>query len=227
MFIEIMDHVEEGLARLIYQYSNATNLQSLLTSFILQVQVIENVLTDMNNLRYLGQASGQQLDNIGEIVGIPRPIGTSDAAYFLEILGQIKINISQGQPEQIIQVFLLFTGVTQVRLFEEFPAEVLVESTYNPPDQTTLNNLLDVLGQTSPAGVRINGLVVYDATSPFAYRVNVAPGAGYGTVSDPTVGGKYGTLRRAVYPFGYGVSNPNIMGYGTKLDPLVGGAYQG
>ena len=225
MFSQITTHVQDALARLITQYKTATNFQSLITAFVEQIQVIEDSLVDMNTLRYLGGAQGQQLDNIGEIVGLPRPAGLSDAAYQLELLGQIKINISQGQPEQVIQVFQLFTGTNQVRLFEEFPAEILVESSYNPPDQATINSLLIILGNTAPAGVRVNGIVVYDSVAPFAYRANIAPGSGYGTVSDPTIGGKYGSLKRAIYPFGYGVNNTQIKGYGTKLDPLIGGSY--
>lgn len=225
MFTQITTHVQQALARLLYQYAIATNFQKLLTAFVQQVQVIENALVDMNTLRYLNDAVGQQLDNIGEIVGLPRPPGLSDAAYRLELLGQVKINISQGQPEQVIQVFALFTGEMQVRLFEMFPAAIKVESSYYPPDQDTVNSLFKVLGQTAPAGVRIAEIVSYDPVSPFAYRVNVAPGAGYGSLSSPGMGGKYGTLFRARFPFGYAGTNPQIMGYGTLQDPLVGGSY--
>lgn len=225
MFTNIPNHVQQALARLITQYRGKPNIIGLITAFVQQLQIIENSLSDMNILRYINDAVGQQLDNIGKIVGLPRPPGLSDSAYRLELLGQIKINISQGQPEQIIQVFLLFTMADQVRLFEEYPAEVLVESSYNPPDQDTLNSILRILGQTAPAGVRINGLVVYDDTSPFSYRVNLAPGLGYGSVGTPGVGGKYGTIKRAIYPFGYGVNSTKIIGYGTRRDPLIGGAY--
>lgn len=218
MFTIITNHVQAGLKRLITQYFNAINFQKSLTAFIEQIQKIEDELADMNIFRYLSDAYGEQLDNIGKIVGLPRPPGMADTPYRLEIYGQIKINISQGQSEQLIQVYALFTGTTQVRLFEHFPAEVQVASAYEPPDQNTTNSLIKTLNRTAPAGVAINCLIAYDPLFPFAYRVNVAPGSGYNT-------GKYPKLKCPIYPFGYVGNSSFIKGYGTRLDPLIGGSY--
>lgn len=225
MFTQINNYVQQGLARLITQYVASPNLRSLLTSFILSAQTIEDELTDMNNLRYLGQAQGVQLDNIGEIVGLKRAPGQSDASYTQAIYGQIKINTSEGQPEQIIQAFLLFTGVSQVRLFEEYPATVLLESTFVPVDQAHVNSLSSLVRQVFPAGVKLDGIVSYDPVTPFAFRVFLAPGSGFGTVANPGVGGKFGTIKRFRLPFGFAGTNPNLRGFGTVLDPLVGGGF--
>jgi hypothetical protein len=228
VFTPINNHVQLALSKLITQYQNSKNLKALITAFSEQIQIIEDTLGDMNVLRYLPYATGQQLDNIGKIVGLPRPPGLSDAQYTLELYGQIKINTSQGQPEQAIQVFQLFTMVPQVRLFEFFPGDVLIESQYVPPDDTSFNTIMRILGEVLPAGVRPSGLVSYDPTNPFTYAGVMLPARGYGSVSTPGVGGKYGTLRRPFNgPFGYGVNNTSIKGYGTRKDPIVGGAYAG
>ncbi len=205
MFNPIPDHVAAALKRLINQYRGATNLQGVLTAIIEPLNGIETVLGDMNTLRYLPDAFGAQLDLIGRIVGLPRPPGMGDAQYLLELYGQIKINTSQGQPEQAIQVFQLFTGAGQVRLFEFFPARVQIQSAYVPPDQNTVDTIIKAVDDSLPAGVATEGFVTYDATSPFTYSGVLSPSGGY------TVG-KYASLNRNKFPFGYKKSNPSIRG---------------
>ena len=191
MFAPITTHVQDAVARLITQYKNSPNIIGVITVFAQQIQVIENALINMNILRYLNGASGVQLDNIGSIVGIARTTGQTDAQYINDIFAQIKINTSDGQPEQVIQTFQLFTGTAQVRLFEFFPGEVLIESEYYPPDIPTVNSLFAILDEVLAAGVAAVGVVCYDSVAPFAYRVSDSPGVGYGTNKDPLVGGAY------------------------------------
>lgn len=178
----------------------------------------------MNTLRYLPNAQGAQLDVIGIIVGEPRPPGTSDADYINLIYGRIKINTSQGQPEYAIQTFQLFTGAPQVILYEGRGC-VLLESIWVPPNQAAVDSLINILLEVLPAGVRADGIVAYDPTDAFAYA-GTLPGQGYGTVSDPSVGGKYPTL----YQFhggGFAYAGDDVagLGYGSIHDPLVGGIY--
>jgi hypothetical protein len=230
MFIEDDNYLSEGLARLLTQYQNSENIRAVLTVLIAQVQQIELALTQMNTLRYLSGAFGPQLDNIGQIVGIARQPGQSDQSYLMDILGQIKINTSQGQPEQVIQTFILFTNASQVRLFECPPGDVLIESPYNPPDLPTFVSIISIINEVLPAGCRSIGIVVYDAVDPFTYAENsmLPTGTGYGTISNPTTGGKYGTLKRPFNgPFGYAGNNTAVQGYGSIFDPIIGGAYQG
>lgn len=218
MFTPVPDHVAAGLARLITEYKGATRLQKLLTALILPLNGIEQNLTDMNIFRYLPDAFGAQLDLIGRIVGLRRPAGMGDAEYILQLYGQIKINTSQGQPEQAIQVFQLFSGASQVRLFEWFPARIQLQSAYLPPDQNTVDTIINAVDAAMPAGVATEGFVSYDPTEPFTYQGVVAPSAGYST-------GKYGRLHRHLYAFGYQGVNSAIKGYGAQEDPLVGGVY--
>lgn len=224
MFIEDDNKVAEALARLLSQYQGSTKLQALISAFVQPIQDAEVALTGMNILRYLPSAQGAQLDLIGRIVGIPRPPGASDATYLNDIYGQIKINTSQGQPEQAIQTFQLFTGATLVLLFEEFPAQVIINSEYLPPDQATANTLFAILDEVLPAGVRPDEIVAFDPTDAFAYA-GALPGQGYGTVSDASVGGKYPVLFTEKMDFAYAGDDTSAAGYGTRADPLVGGVY--
>lgn len=223
MFSPIPNHVQAALARLLTQYQGATNLKNLLTGLVTPIQDIEDALVDMNNLRYLPQAQGVQLDVIGIIVGLPRPPGLSDAAYILELYGQIKINTSCGQPEQVIQAFLLFTQQTFC-ILDEYSASIILEDAYQIPNQQVADQLFLTLNQVRPAGVRIDELISFDPDNAFAYAGNL-PGGGYDDGSG-NVGGKYPLGWKYVGPgFAYLGDDPTGMGYGSVDDPLAGGCY--
>jgi hypothetical protein len=223
MFTQITNHVQQGLARLMNQYKNAVYLQGILTAIINPIQDIENALTDMNNLRYLPNATGAQLDVIGLIVGIARVAGQSDASYLMAIYAQIQINVSEGTPEQVIVAFNIFTGSTFSLLFE-FSASIIIESEWVPADQAAVDTLITNISQATPAGVRVDGIVSFDPTEAFAYD-GVLPGLGYDDGSQ-TVGGKYPTLYQYIGGgFAYAGVDPTGLGYGSLQDPLVGGAY--
>lgn len=222
MFITINNHVEQALDRLIAQYKDATNLQGLLTALINPVQDIEGVLNDMNVLRQISLAFGQTLDNIGSIVGFPRPPGASDTDYRNDILGQVLVNVSQGQPEQVIRAFQLFTNASLVLLDEFFPAEVLVESDHVFPDQAAIDHIIDVIEQITPAGVRCDGIVTFDTAMAFAFD-GVLSGSGFDDYTSPGSGGLLASLSTRNGYFGFEGDNPNLLGFGGVEDPLVGG----
>lgn len=223
MFSPIPNHVQQALARLVTQYKNATKLQGLLTSLVNPIQDIESSLTDMNNLRYLQQAQGVQLDVIGIIVGLPRG-GRNDAQYRLALQAQIKVNVSCGQPEQVIQAYALFTGSPLVLLDEYRNASFILESDFDPGSQLAADNLILTVKQASPVGVRLDEIICFDPTEPFAYAGSL-PGNGYDDGSQ-TVGGKYPNAYQYIGPgFAYAGDDPTGMGYGSDQDPLAGGAY--
>jgi hypothetical protein len=227
MFTTIPNHVQQALARLVTQYQNSPNLQSLLSGIVTPCQDIENALVDMNNLRYLPDATGAQLDVIGVIVGLARTQGQSDASYILDLYGQIKVNTSEGQPEQAIQAFLLFTGAPYVLLYETHLASLFFNSIYTPSDQSAADMLIETMEEVTPAGVRVEGFVSFDPSEAFSYD-GPLPGAGYGDAGDPTVGGKYGRGYQYIGGgFAYAGDDPTGLGYGSEVDPLVGGCYVG
>lgn len=224
MFSNIPNHVQQALKRLLTQYQNAPVLQGFLTAIINPIQTIEDELGVMNTARYLPAAVGNQLDIIGSIVGIKRPAGMPDDQYLLEIYGQIKINVSEGQPEQIIQAYELFTSVPFVILTEFHNASLIVASTYAPPDQKTVDRLILTIKKAAPAGVRVDGLITFDADMAFAYDGDL-PGFGYDDGTQ-TVGGKYADLHQFIGGgFAYDGDDSSGLGYGTQDDPLAGGAY--
>lgn len=192
MFIAITTHITDALARLITQYKQALNLQNLITAIVTPIQTIENALAAMNTLMYLPNATGAQLDQIGVIVGLARTAGQSDADYLIALYEQITINIAEGQPETLIQIFVFLTAITPAYMFEFFPGDVVFESMYQPPNQDNANSIIGVLQAAAPAGVSVGGIVTLPTTAPFRYA-GLLPSAGYGAVGYAG-GGGYGGI---------------------------------
>jgi hypothetical protein len=221
MFNRIPDHIEKGLDRLAEMYKGTRTLPGLLEAMIEPVQAIEDALGSMNTLRYLSEAFGVQLDHIGQIVGFPRPPGMGDDQYSLDILAQIKINTSEGQPEQLIQIFQLVTNAALIILDEQFPADVMLSSEIQIPNQLAANKLIELVKEAAPAGVRISALGVFDPSEAFAFAGSL-PGLGFSDDTG-TQGGKLATHWEYTLPFAFAGDDSGAAGFGTEGDPLVGG----
>lgn len=70
--------IEKGLLRLAYQFKSSIKFQDFLEAFLQQLQDLRISDLQLLNERYLDTAVGAQLEGIGEIVGIERPIATID-----------------------------------------------------------------------------------------------------------------------------------------------------
>lgn len=223
-FDPIPDHEAQALQRLVTRFKTSDLVNRLVSSFMPAIQELEQMFVDLGTLRMLSNAQGVNLDNLGTIIGLTRTPGDDDTVYRRKLYAEIKVNTSQGQPEQLIQVYQLFTAAQIVLLFELFPGEFLIDSDFLPPDQATANLLLQTLKRVASAGVRPTMLVAFDPDDSFAYAGSL-PGQGYGTTSDSSVGGKYPQIFTYTVPFAYAGSDGTVLGYSSVADRLVGGAY--
>ena len=107
---------------------------------------------------------------------------------------------------------------------ERFPAAVAFGSDATFADQDEVNMLIQILERTAAAAIRIEDIVVFDSTEPFAFA-GALPGLGFGTTSNPLAGGKLSGLFNFKLPFAFGGDNPNNRGFGSIHDPLVGGVF--
>lgn len=222
MFTPISDHQTEAKARLITQYRESGQLRGLVGAIVKPIQAIEDALVQLNTQRQLDTATGVNLDRLGDILGFPRPPGDSDALYRQKLLARVKINTSQGEPERVIETFKLFTGATQVQLYEGSPAEIHIASEYVPPDQATVDLLLGIIEEILPAGVRCGSIVVFDPTETFAFEGDL-PGLGFDDDATPGSGGKFAAVWTRNGYFEFEGDDPKGEGYGSNDDPLVGG----
>ena len=85
--------IEQYLNRLASQFKDSENLRGLLSAHLSDFEDISFSLDDLLSDRYLDTAQGVQLDGIGEIVGLPRPVAPVD---LIGAFGFIDDDTAQG-----------------------------------------------------------------------------------------------------------------------------------
>ena len=124
-FDRITDHRAVILSRPTSQYQNAERLKHILTIEGDRTQDIENALYTLLTDRWLDDAEGKQLDELGDIVGEPR-LGRLDETYREAIGVRITLSRGGGEPEIIIAFCQNILGAEDVRLQELFPAKLRI-----------------------------------------------------------------------------------------------------
>ena len=87
------------------QFQGAPVSDGVLASYGVQMQEVENVLVDVLVLSMIPNATGEQLDVLGRIVGELRR-GRSDTEYTIAISARITINKTNATIEDLIFVLL-------------------------------------------------------------------------------------------------------------------------
>lgn len=148
-----------------------------------QVQEIEDVLFQLLNERSLTDAEGVQLDLIGEILGLARQGGWTDDEYRILLGVRIGINLSNGEPERMINTLDALVESNFVKLTELFPAAVDMRFDGVPVNETLI---VQQMNQVKPVGVKLK-LIKTDPINPFA--TEGFGGNGFGDVENPGLGG--------------------------------------
>jgi hypothetical protein len=109
------DHEAQAFARLLQQFQDEGNFGQLVAKLASRAQGIEDVLHTLIEGRYLANAFGETLNQIGSLVGQPRPLqglaATDDNAYRVLIYGRIAANISHGTIPDLLNLL----GALQAR----------------------------------------------------------------------------------------------------------------
>lgn len=155
--------------------------QAILDAMVQQVQDLEDVGWSMIYDRILESASGDQLDQVGAIVGEGR-ISANDEVYRRFIAARIRTNISGGDPETMIWVLDTIAQPVGLRLFQIYPAGVHMIYTLAgfPNDQATRDQIAAHMLDTVAAGVSLD-LVEAPSVQPFAFLGAEGEGFGVGT----------------------------------------------
>jgi hypothetical protein len=181
---KVTDHAAQAVARFVAQFKSKPDLASVISIFSDKIQELEEVFFQLLNERALDVAVGQQLDNIGKIVGLDRN-GLDDAKYRSRLAGHIKFLISSGTPENVLAVvFNASFEESALQYIDEFLAGFTIKAL----DTITVGgpSLAALLNNARPAGVRS---IFEWFVSPFEdiYRFDTGPGfeTGYfATASD-------------------------------------------
>ncbi len=222
----ITNHIELALGRSTDQYKQKTKHEAFIEAFSKQVQDSEDAIFNMIDARTLEFAVGQQLDGIGDIVGLTRQ-GRSDADYRVLLYVKIGQNTSQGGPEKIINIYKLLVGAGLVHYMNLNTGSVMLGSDVDiPADQVSF--VLNNMELIAAGGVRIDHLVCFDPSEPFAFAGpnTDAPGAGWSDITGVS-GGKFARLHRSRIPFAFAGNDVDASGWGSLVDPVAGGTFVG
>ncbi|MCP3944606.1 MAG: DUF2612 domain-containing protein [Desulfobacteraceae bacterium] len=162
----ITNHKEQALKRLITQYKNKPNFESIISTFSTQIQELETIYFQLLESRSLDTSFGFQLDQIGTLLNEKRD-GFSDSDYRLKLIAKIAVNVSQGTPEDIINIFKILMQANKVELFEYFPATIQLVA-HDPQPISSVQRIKDALNRTKPTGVAIDSLIVVNPP-PFCF----------------------------------------------------------
>lgn len=189
---KITDHVDRALARLITQFRNSVSHRGLLASYVAEVQEAENALFDILVQSSIADATGAQLDGLGQILG-ERRNGRSDEVYRQAVAARFFLNKSSGTVEEILHLFRLITDASPF-LDEYFPAAFVLRLEELPVDDPV--NYALMLRAVKVAAVRA---VLHYLTAPPGETFTLGDldgpveedsATGLGDDLDPSVGGK-------------------------------------
>lgn len=152
-------HAAEGLALLTAALRGKPVMTALLTSWLDEVQAVEDALWSLYGLG-IDESSDAALDQIGVVLGHPRPDGLSDALH-RRVLHAVVIALrSSGTGDDLLRATHALLDSWAFALTEAFPATVLIEPTAHPDVPAAVIHA--VLRRVRSGGV---GLQVIDVPS--------------------------------------------------------------
>jgi hypothetical protein len=154
MAIEEVDLQEEVEGRIVEQFKNKDNILAIVTYLTTQVTQLQTMFLQLAVLYQVASAEGEQLDGIGQIVGEER-FGRSDEQYRPALLARIRLNLSRGTAEDIIELVRAVAGESAiVKIREYFPASFIAEVIDAvDPDTIDLTTAGILVASGKPAGV--------------------------------------------------------------------------
>lgn len=186
MITHVQDHAERARNRLASQFKGKENWQKLVAALVGVhdepdgLQEIENVAQELLRNRGLQEATGAQLDDVGELVGEtrraldqldtddePAVIQEKDERYRTYVGLRVAINNCSGSPDELMAVLKQLTDPEIVRYWDVTPgnARLLSDGADFPGD------LLEIMQSVAPAGVR-----VVNIERPFGFADEVPAG---------------------------------------------------
>ena len=138
--------VSEGLTRLLDQFKGSPNLLALATSYLEQVQALEDAAWPLLAERGIDNMTGDRLDGLGEIVGHSRG-GRSDAVYRLALKGELAVLQSEGTAEEMIALaqLLIQMPTADYEVIEYWPKGFYIRPVDHPltQDPALIGTMLD------------------------------------------------------------------------------------
>lgn len=175
---KITTHVTDSLNRLLEQYRGRVNITGLITAVSQHVQKIEDALYPVDQYRQLLSSYGQQLDNLGEIIGLKRN-GLPDNQYLVLLLGTIAENNSDTTPTEMLNIVKTVFQATSVFIKDpnstkgtSIPAQVAF-AVGSPTFPASLYPVIEqIILLSVGAAISVSYLVTFNAQGCFAFSGN-------------------------------------------------------
>jgi hypothetical protein len=164
---------------------NSSNMALNRLSVIDQLQELENTYFDLIENRALDTAEGEQLDKLGENLGLDREPGQTDAEYRILLETQIAANLSNGEAETLIEVTSVLTDSSLVKLNDYYPAHVIIEFNGDASNPSLISTRIR---RIKAAGVGLD-LIKYIETEAFVFEGTT--GEGFSSTQDTATGGTF------------------------------------
>lgn len=194
----ISDHVLRALKRLVTQYRGKPRIEGIVSLYGVQIQELEDVFNDIDASLDIDANSGEQLDRIGQAIGISR-FGVDDANYRLLIKVQAFALVSKGTPEEVIEIFRVLMATTDVAYLPLFPADFVLTAS-DPTPIISTDEIRQILFQILPVGIHAS--LISSPTDAFQFDDGDGSAAngptdplhGFSDVGAPTTGGEFSTI---------------------------------
>jgi len=136
----------------------SSNIENLMISlFGNQIQSLENAMRTMYYKLDIDAMEGEGLNQIGTLVNQAR-LGNTDAFYRLMLRVKIGVNTSTGTIEEILALWTILAGTTNVALREFVPAKIQLETDTYLADATFVF-LKSAIADAVAGGVSVDILV--------------------------------------------------------------------
>lgn len=122
---KITTHVVDALARPTSIYQPNVEVLNLIRIKGERTQILENAMFSVVDKKWLPDAEGFQLEQLGEIVGESR-LGKNDIAYSEALNIRIILNSGGGQPELILTFLRFHLDTEDLRFGEIYPASFMI-----------------------------------------------------------------------------------------------------
>ncbi len=97
----ILDRMQRTIDSLLEQFKGQPNMSAIMASYGQQFQEVEDMFIQLYLLRALSTAEGEQLDQLGKIIGEPRG-DRDDDNYRAALYGRIALNRSHARIEDVL-----------------------------------------------------------------------------------------------------------------------------
>lgn len=219
--------VERAVSYFRSHYKSKQKLRALLASYTNRSQEIENLLWDMLLGLLIDNAVGVNLEILGKLVGQER-ISTDDELYRRAIKARVRINISQGQPEDLYYIIRVMVPGSSFTYLDVYPAMIIIEI----DDSMVANDpgLLSVfLWAARAAGVgfrlwyNVSGENTFSFSGGDDYDQIVEDNdRGWGYIPSPSVGGYWATSTNPQPPYTF-IPPFTPRGFDAGFDAGFGG----